>query len=283
MKAYNKLSPLDKEEIVKEFYKGFEFKTISETLQVSIRAIARTLKDVGVNTKRRNRYSLDEEYFSIINTEAKAYILGLIYADGFVGDEKFNNIIIGLTKTDRLLLEKIAQEIKFTGTIRDEEKSGGFEGSKPKSILNFSSKRMAEDLRSLGLYPRKSLTMETLPHLPEELIRHFIRGYFDGDGSIGTYVSTSYHRMKNGNLKVYGYSSPKCSMIGTPRFLDEIKSHLPGNFVVDKYCKTKELQYIVCVSKKDIPLVFDYLYGEATLYLDRKFDKWQRILSSLSK
>ncbi|ALP91774.1 hypothetical protein ATN24_16965 [Clostridium butyricum] len=68
----------------------------------------------------KNRYVLNENYFNEINTEAKAYILGFIYADGFVGNENFNNIVIAVN--DLEILEFIVKEIEFTGEIRKTKK-----------------------------------------------------------------------------------------------------------------------------------------------------------------
>ena len=128
-KSYRDLNSYDKYRIVDYYYKNKDISmdNIAINLNISDRAVRRVIKEEGINTRLKNRYILDENYFDCIDTESKAYILGFIYADGFVGDEKFNNIVIAVN--DLEILEFIAKEFKFTGNIR-KTKKGGFENSK---------------------------------------------------------------------------------------------------------------------------------------------------------
>ena len=136
-KNYRELNGYDKYKIVNYYYKnkGVCIGDISKNLNVSDRAVRRVLKEEGINTRLKNRYVLDECYFACIDTEAKAYILGFIYADGFVGDENHNNIVVYIN--DLEILEFMANELQFTGDIR-RTKKGGFENSKEGySLFNY--------------------------------------------------------------------------------------------------------------------------------------------------
>ena len=137
-KSYREININDRNKVVDYYYKhkDISIDNIAINLNISDRAVRRVLKEEGINTRLKNRYILDENYFDCIDTEAKAYILGFIYADGFVGDEKFNNIVISVN--DLEILEFIAKEFEFTGNIR-KTKKGGFENSKSGYSLNFSS------------------------------------------------------------------------------------------------------------------------------------------------
>lgn len=163
MKSYNELSKFDKQSIVETYYKNknFTFKDIAYHLNVSERSVSRVLFEKGINTKRKNRYTLNEDYFNEIDSERKSYILGFIYADGYVGDNKHNNLVIAIN--DKELLDKIKQEINFTGDVV-RTKKGGFENSKEGYKLNFSSEKLVNNLRKCGLYPNKSLTISQLPN-----------------------------------------------------------------------------------------------------------------------
>lgn len=163
MKSYNELSKFDKQSIVETYYKNknFTFKDIAYHLNVSERSVSRVLFEKGINTKRKNRYTLNEDYFNEIDSERKSYILGFIYADGYVGDNKHNNLVIAIN--DKELLDKIKQEINFTGDVV-RTKKGGFENSKEGYKLNFSSEKLVNNLRKYGLYPNKSLTISQLPN-----------------------------------------------------------------------------------------------------------------------
>lgn len=95
---YNRLSEYDKQNIINCYYanRKTDFKGLSNLLNVSERSVSRVLKEANINTKRINRYRLNESFFNKIDTEQKAYILGLLFADGYIGDEHFNNIVLQL-------------------------------------------------------------------------------------------------------------------------------------------------------------------------------------------
>lgn len=281
IKSYRNLSVYDKDRIEEFYYKNkeYNFTELANLLSVSKRSISRVLNERNINTKRKNRYTLNEGYFKYIDSEEKAYILGLIYADGFVGDDKFNNIVI--TSIDLDILEKIKKEFKFTGEIRKGNK-GNFKNSKEGYVLNFSSQEMSNDLRNLGLYPNKSLTMESLPKLDEKLLRHFIRGYFDGDGSVILSHNTSYH-IVDGKNKRYEYPTFSFDLLGTEKFLLEVKEVMQLKHHKLLNTKTEGIKRLVCRSKKEAKDIFKYLYLDSSIYMNRKYEKWNYVLSAFVK
>ena len=277
-KPYDKLNDTDKNSIIESYYtrKDLGFSQLSNLLKVSERAVSRVLKEASINTKRLNRYTLEETYFDDIDCEEKAYILGLIYADGFVGNESFNNIVLGLN--DRELVEVVAKILKFTGNVR-KTKKGGFKNSKESYVLNFSSTIMAKQLRELGLYPNKSLTVSNLPNIKEELYRHFVRGYFDGDGSIILSKNTSYYTA-NGKTRKYEYPTYTFMLLGTEEFLVKMLSKINVKHYIFTNTKTKEIKCLRVTAKCEFKYLFDYLYGDSLICLKRKYDKWLEIMSA---
>lgn len=278
-KSYRELKEADKIDIINHYYNDIKksFLEISNVLNVSERSISRVLKEANINTKRKNRYTLDESFFGNIDCEEKAYILGLIYADGYVGDEHFNNIVIALN--DRDLLEAVAQKLKFTGDIRVSKK-GGFENSKEGNVLNFSSEIMANDLRILGLFPNKSLTLNKLPKIAENLYRHFIRGYFDGDGTIVISKKTSYHQVA-GVKKKYEYPSLRFGLLGVKEFLESIANIASLELYSIRNTKCEQIKELSVSSKKELKHIYDFLYNDSKIFLKRKYDKWLKVLECL--
>lgn len=278
---YNLLTDSNKKEIITTFYsnKDLGFKDISDLLGFSERAISRVLKESNINTKRRNRYTLNENYFGSIDNQNKAYILGLLYADGFVGDEKYNNIVLGMK--DKEIIEKVATCIKYSGGVRKGNK-GGFQNSSFSYIINVSSKTMANDLRKLGLYPNKSLTMEKVPIMSKELERHFIRGYFDGDGSVVISKNSSYYQGKAETIK-YEYPTIALSILGTKAFLEELVTKMELKYYLIRNTKTSQIKDLRISSKKEAIRLFDYFYTESDMFLKRKHDKWLNFLSAYTK
>lgn len=277
---YNKLSLAVKNSIINAYYedKKMGFKEISDMLIVSERAVARVLKEAEIKTRRKNRYILNEHYFDSIDTEEKAYILGLLYADGYVGTEEINNIVLALN--DKEILDEISICLEFTGNVR-KTKRGNYPNSKTGYSLNFSSCLMATALRKIGLYPAKSLTMAELPQIDKNLMRHFIRGYFDGDGTISTSHHTSYQKVK-GNIKKYVYPAFTVSLIGTDNFVKNIANWLPMKHCYFRASKTKGMTYLNVTAKRDMQPIFKFLYENATIYLHRKYDKWQKVLKLIT-
>lgn len=278
VKNYTELNSLDKNKIVEYYYnfKDIRIKNISNMLNISYRAVRRVLKEAGINTRLKNRYVLDENYFDCIDTEAKAYILGFIYADGFVGNDRFNNIVISIN--DREILEFISKEFKFSGEIRTTKK-GGFKNSKSGYSINFSSKIMASRLREIGLYPNKSLTLEKMPCIDEKLIRHFIRGYFDGDGSIVLSHNTSYYKAKGGTIK-YIYPTYCFMILGTENFLNDILEKTKFKHAKIYDTRSEKMKCLKINAKKEYENVFNYLYNNSTIKLERKYNKWNEIKSA---
>lgn len=265
---YNKLTNEDKQKIIDSYYlyKDLKFKELAELCGVSDRAYSRVLKENNIDTHIKNRYTLNQNYFEIIDTEHKAYWLGFIYADGYVGDEKYNNIVISLSDKDYCHLEKFKNDIEYTGEIRISEIKQGFESEHDACVINFSNKKMASDLRNLKLYPNKSTTMFEFPDIPENLMKHFIRGYFDGDGSITDHIRNDSHNHRF-----------VMTILGTIEFLNIMFNKLPVNTLI-RPCKTSNMQYLVCSKTEDMIQLFHYFYDDSTIYLDRKYNVWKNII-----
>jgi hypothetical protein len=116
------------------------------------------------------------DIFQNIDTEEKAYWLGFLYADGCVHSQE-NKIELGLAEKDYEHLNKFRNFLQIKNKIayRDSTKS---------YRLSFRSKKSKQDLIALGYIPCKSLLLHfpNSQQVPDYLIKHFIRGYFDGDG-----------------------------------------------------------------------------------------------------
>ena len=274
-KSYLQLNKEEKDYFIKLYYENTHLtvKQIGDTLGLSKRCTMSIFKEYNINSKRKNRYTLDENYFEEINTQQKSYILGLIYADGYVGNEKFNNI--SLTQKEYKLLYEVKKELEFTGRIRLGNK-GGFENSKPGYVLNFSSEKVANDLRKLGLYPKKSLTIDKIPNIRDELKRHFLRGYFDGDGSISKYI----HKFKKTN-KEYSYVKGKMCIIATEKMLEDfIKTFNIEHYYISQ-SKTKEMKYIQIESKKELKRIYNLMYRDCCICNMIKKEKWDNLISAI--
>ena len=156
-------------------------KEICRTLLISESVIRKTLD--RNNVKRRStsecnrRYALNEHYFDEINTPSKAYILGLLYADGY-HNVKDNTISITLQEEDKHILESINILINSNRPLRfinNNEKNPNWKNCYQ---LSFTSPYVSNVLEQFGLIGAKSLVLEFPEQLDRDLYSHFIRGFF---------------------------------------------------------------------------------------------------------
>lgn len=216
----------------------------------------------------RRKYSVNHDFFETIDSEAKAYFLGIIISDGCVSN---NQLIIGLQEEDKYILEKFIELIDYTGkiyTIEDNRK----ESYKNKCVVTITSDKIVDDLGKLGIVPAKS-DKTYFPNISKEFYSHFIRGVFDGDGCITTYkpknkVSPNLFFSITGNItlivKIQEILMENCDINRTKlNYLNLYKESF------------RTLSYGGNIQAKRI---FNYLYDNSTLYLTRKHNKFTKIL-----
>lgn len=129
----------------------------------------------------RRTYDLADDFFDIINSEAKAYWLGFITADGCVqagavgtAGWQRHSLSVGLKPSDAGHLEKLKADMGAESPVLVSPQS---------AQITLSSQHLVESLIRLGVTPRKSLTATPWSG-PDHLMRHYWRGMVDGDGSI---------------------------------------------------------------------------------------------------
>lgn len=209
-------------------------------------------------------YNVNDDYFTNIDSEDKAYWLGFLSADGWINQRTGQDrLILDLSSKDKLHLNVFKNCIGFTGPIKDFKiKSGKWIGYDHCQV-GITSQKLVDNLNNYGCTPRKSLSLK-FPKLREDLVHHYIRGYFDGDGSV--FISKEKH-WRNGTISSvihYRFS-------GTESFLTEIDKqiNLNGRLSVIKGSKAFELAY---KRNKKLISFYNYLYKDATIFLKRKKD-----------
>jgi hypothetical protein len=131
----------------------------------------------------KRTYGLDDSFFDVIDTEAKAYWLGFINADGCVqagpvgvAGWQRHHLSVKLKESDAGHLRKLKADLAAESPVHPVPLGRGTE-------IVLSSKHLVESLIRLGVTPRKSLTA-TPWNGPDHLMRHYWRGMVDGDGTI---------------------------------------------------------------------------------------------------
>lgn len=132
---------------------------------------------------------------------------------------------------------------------------------------------MYEDLIKLGFMPNKELRLK-LPEMPKKYLRHFIRGYFDGDGC----VVYGYFKRSDRNNKDYPYIQV-CFAYANAKFLEKISKILSKNLGINAGYLNKKEDHLY-YSKLDSIKLFYYMYRGVSKeqYLERKYNKFKEAL-----
>jgi len=194
------------------------------------------------------KYVINYDFFSQWS-EDMAYILGFWYADGCIKDNR--RFSIYQHKKDKYLLRNMLNAMSSDYPIHDDKRDCCY--------FEVSSRKICDDVKEIGGICRKSLTM-SLPLIPQNFFKAFVRGYFDGDGCI-TYDSCS--------SKYMSYITS-----GSKKMLIQIKDELgaidiKGN--INNQCSIK-------FSALNTIKLGEFMYNdidENTLKLNRKYEKFK--------
>jgi hypothetical protein len=227
------------------------------------------------------KYKINEDYFKKIDTEYKAYILGFIFADGSVYQPSESRQLvfrIGIQEEDSYILEKLSKEAAGGNFHTVKTPSSIKKGYKPQVLVTISSNELCQDLIKLGCSIKKSTRGMKFPKLNPELVRHFIRGFLDGDGSIilkkqtYNYKRKTSHKIPNPHKTRYKLRLAFCST--DKYFIEEIAKTLN---VLHYYIAEKQrsiMNYILWIeNKKDVENSISILYNDSQYFLERKYNK----------
>ncbi len=267
----------DKISIVNNYLKGNSIIKLSRFYHVDgsrIREILInhniTIRNKGQQVNRDNyittkKYTFNESYFKDINTDDKSYWLGFLYADGSVYFKKKKNgnsagatIEISLKKEDEYQLYNFNSALN--GNIPIKDKLINLNNKIYKACrISLSSIKMADDLVDKGCVPNKSLILTFPNFLENKLIPHFIRGYFDGDGSVYFY--------KNKPNKGFG-----ACILGTLNLLEGIKHYLLTENINSISIYNKNNIYELHIFGIDnLNKFFNLIYYDKCFFLERKY------------
>lgn len=232
----------------------------------------RTIVLTDAQRLSRRKYNLNDHYFDKIDSEHKAYWLGFLYADGYV-TSLADKIGISLNSYDKKHLERFANEINFTGEVKDYEEKQGYAVGEIYSRILITSKQMKQSLINAGILEKKTTTLKfpTNQQVPVNLIWHFIRGYYDGDGSL-TYGHVQKNGMQNYFIKI----------TGTYDMIQNIQKVFQTNVKEEQRYPERGIDnYSITIGGNiQVCRILDSLYNNATIYLERKYNRYKQFLTS---
>jgi hypothetical protein len=262
------ISEYSKDELTDLYNQYKTLSKISKNIGLSIESIRKKFIELEIPYKKQVVYDVNHKFFNTI-TEKSAYWLGFISADGNVAQNK-PRISIMLKKTEYQHLIKFKNDLDcqapiYTGSRKDNRKN-----FKSKIYyfckIRFTSKKIKNDLASLGILPRKSKIL-TFPEILKNhpLVNHYIRGLIDGDGSIdvinncgGIYLCGTYDIVNE-----------------TKKIIDR-DLNLTGTKL--RFNKSNGLYFFKYIRHKEVCKIINYLYNSASTWLDRKKESADQIL-----
>lgn len=276
--AREKVKNLD-EIIVQSYQSGQSMDKISINLGCGRNWIFRTLQRLHIKRRDLSKshviYKRDKDFFKKIDRENNAYFLGFLYADGNV----IKNILqVCLHPQDIDILEKLKIALKTDQPIRNDRIYKRF---------NLTDTDIVSDLRKLGCVDRKTFIIKFPDNsiVPDHLIRHFVRGYFDGDSCL-TSSESKVKTIKRNNIS-WRFGIDSCY-----DFAIKFKE------IVAKNCELNQNNKMYPNKRRENPTynvawgstkvdglkrIFDYLYIDATVFSDRKKNIFLRLLKTINE
>lgn len=250
--------------IVEKYRQGLSSIKIQKLLpRLTLGMVTNTLRRKHVcmrsNKENSRRFNVNHHFFDEIDSEEKAYWLGFIAADGFVDIQ--NHIGLSLSVRDRSHLEKFRKAINSEYQIHDYVNHSGYKNDYHYSRLMITSEWMKNTLAKHGIVEQKTLVLKFPTTIPEELVHHFIRGYFDGDGSL------SYDSIRN---------QYQIKIVGTKDILSNILSCFQREHLklYKRHEEDTNTFYISIGGNNQVLSLMNLLYSDATVYLDRKYERY---------
>lgn len=255
-----------KTEIIKMYESGISSYEIAKLFNCQDSSIVRSLQRWDIELRPLKRIGVQEDFFNIIDTEHKAYILGFLMADGS------NDVVRGevrLQITDADILLEMSRSLKYLGNISIIEPR--IEGHLKQYKLSICSKIISEALTKLGCTTGKTYHAKfpTCEQVPDYFIRHFIRGLSDGDGTI------THSTGKN------NWSS---RIVGTKDICEGLKKCIFEQInISSSVCPVNISQHHTTYAftvggKYNLKKYLDWIYKDCSIKLERKYLKYREFL-----
>ena len=218
---------------------------------------------------RQAGYFVNDNYLDNIDNEDKAYFLGWLLSDGCISK---NSIGLKLKQSDEYIIKKMFDKFSSGYKITVDKNSRS---------MSLSSTKMICALAKLGCVENKTEVGFDLPDISKDLFRHFVRGYFDGDGTVGicsgrvNQIHVSICSIDNKFLiqlqeKLYEHNI--LSRIHKEKRNGKSLKRPEGNYSTDN----KDMFRLILPTHKEKLKFYEFLYNDCTIKLIRKYNKYKK-------
>ncbi len=250
---------MNTKDIIDFYLDGNSLKSCHRKFKISEYKIKKILNNNNIAIRNRGEQlilenirrskNVNHSFFNELNT-TNVYIIGFLAGDGYVHPTR-NLIKIGLSAKDRLFLETIKKTMNIERDILEYQTNKGYDVIE----LSFSSVLIKQTLAKYSVINNKTTKGVTMQQIPSDLKWHYIRGFFDADGS---YYYNNTHRVKISSFH--------------PRILNEIQDFVKKGTI---YHLTKNRNiYSFELNGDDAIFFMNNIYQGKCLYLPRKYKKF---------
>lgn len=246
-------------------WSGDKIKRVLKDNGIQIRDFQEALEVKPEDEADLRKHKINDDYNFVSHNGA--WIMGFLAADGYLPDTRGarNRVVLSLARKDEEVLYRIKNELGFSGPIY-QFTSRGF----PTSSLTFNSKKIRQVLESYGIVNNKTFKLDSIPkELPKEYVLDYIRGFFDGDGSI--------IRSSSGKVSMSITCASKTFLQSIAVFLHE-EYNLPLPIIGRDHDN-----YVIRYYKKSTLVLGDLFYNNDYLALKRKKDHYFEILQEAQR
>ena len=255
------------ENIINLYQSGLSQEKVGQIYNVNRHVIGRILRKCNApirdDSHKLRKYMINENYFDNIDTSNKAYILGILYSDGCNYPPQ-HRVKIELQERDKSILDKINIELqsdKPLAFINLNNKNVNWQNT---YRLDITNKHISNRLIELGMIQNKSLILKFPEWLDISLYPSFLRGYCDGDGHI-EWSNTKF-----------------ITLVGTSQFCNFVKNFLQESLCINSSVrntanKNSNTKLLYICGKEKIKKFLDYIYNDAELYIERKYNIYHKI------
>lgn len=257
--SYKKFADIDKKAI-SLIKNGMSCTMVAKKLSIDQQSLSRRLSIYyDIHFLPDGKKKVDSYYFHDINSEEKAYWLGFLYADGYV-DKNKNSIELALSKTDREHL------VKFKSSIHSDHKISNksirsFDKEYEACRISIKDKQLCDDLKKHGCINAKSFSIEMPLLKSKEMYKHFMRGFFDGDGHIehrGNYIAAEI----------------TCASLSFCESIALYAQDILGIKFLIKKNKNRKAYTVTTTARAEGYRFLQHLYSNSTIYLNRKYNQF---------
>lgn len=259
---------------------GMTLQEMGDLLGVSRERIRQILSKRGINVSdhanKESRYwrknnvektKLNKHYFDVIDTEEKAYWLGYLTARGRVSDVNEwgrKELFLSIAPKNLEHFERFKETIEADVEILTQR---NYRVDKDYYKMRISSHYLASKLEEYHIETPKHDLTRVPEVVPEELVRHYFRGHYDGKGFL-------HVRPDGEHSMLFMYGSDPMLYDWCKYLVEEVGVELsPG--AVSNPSDTHLNHKFTLHAHDKIKKILDHLYADATIYQNRNWSKYR--------